>query len=315
MKFPFQPLFTVADPAPPAGGGGTPAPTPSPAPTPTPAPTPSPAPAPTPAPASSPSILPNGDLGENWWTALGDEYSAHADDLAKHKSLKTILTERDYFRKNGVEYPGADAQPLAVDRFRSVAQVPQTADAYGITPEAFQLPEGHSFDTDLAKAITEAAHKHHTPAPALKAIVETFNGILIERHAQAAQAAAQEQAARKDELFKAWGGDYEANASTVRHFTEKLGEAAGLPPGDPTVAELANNPTYAKIMLAVSKLASEDRIQTPSGFGDLRSPADRIKAIQDGTDPQWGDKYRNGTQAEKQAAYEAIGALRAMIKA
>ena len=64
------------------------------------------------------------------------------------------------------------------------------------------------------------------------------------------------------------------------------------------------------MMLAVSKLTSEDRVHTPSGFGDLKSPAQRIAEITSGQDPVWGRKWTTGTREETAEAYEFVKALR-----
>lgn len=256
-----------------------------------------------------PAIGPDGKLGENWFLTLGDEFAPHAKDLEKFKDLRAILTERDYFRKNGVEYPGIGASPQAIERFRTVAGVPEKPEGYGITAEG--LPEGMTFDAELAEVVTKTAHAHHTPPAALKAIVGEFNTLVSKRIADATAAAAAAKQKAQDALVADWRGDFQQNASTVRFLTSKLAESAGILPDDPSVPEMANNPVFARMMLQVAKLTSEDRTHTPVGLSDLRSPADRIKMIQNGTDPVWGDKYKNGTTEEKRAAYEYIGQLRA----
>ena len=264
-----------------------------------------PAPVPPPAP---PAIGADGKLGENWFIALGDEFSAHAKDLGKHKDLRSVLTELDYFRKNGVEYPVMGASPAVIDRFRAITGVPETPEGYALGAE---LPEGMTFDTEMADVIQKAAHAAHTPPAALTAIAGEFSKLMAKRLADNAAAEAATKKAAQDELVTSWRGDYERNASTVRHLTGKLAEAAGLMLDDPNIAIMANNPSFARMMIQVARLTSEDRIQTPAGLGDLRSPADRIKMIQNGTDPVWGEKYKTGNTQDKQAAYEFIGQLRA----
>lgn len=322
-------MSTEAPPAP-APAPGQPAPTDTPA-APaagTPAATPAPAAAPEapaapavndnrPAPAAAatgdpppppppPAIGPDGKLGENWFLALGDEFAPHAKDLGKHKDMRSLLTELDYFRKNGVEYPGAEAPAQAIERFRKVAGVPETPEGYGLTAEAMKLPEGMEFDADLAKAISETAHKYHTPPAALAAIAEQFNTVLAGRMADAQKAEADAKKAAQDALVAEWRNDFQTNVSTVRHITARLAEQAGVMPDDPAIADMANNPAFSRIMLAVSKLTAEDRIQTPHGFGDLKSPAQRIAEITSGKDPVWGEKYRQGDVS----AYEYVKNLR-----
>jgi len=301
-------------PTPPAA----PAPDPAPTPTPTPPAAPDPAPAPpppTPAPEPQPpAIGPDGKLSENWFLALGDEFAPHAKDLGKHKDIRGIIKELDYFRKNGIEYPNTDAPTEAVARFRKVAGVPDAPEGYGLTAESFKMPEGMQFDSELATAIQAAAHATHTPPAALHAIAQTFNEILAKR---TADAAAEEAAARKeaqDALVAKWRGDFAANASTVRHLTNTLAAQAGLDPEDPGIQALITSPAYAQMMHEVSRLIGEDRVATPAGFGTLRSPAQELADIQAGTDPVWGKKYREGNKQERQDAYEYVSRLRDKIK-
>jgi hypothetical protein len=305
---PVQPATPVADPA-----ASTPPSTPAPPPETPPVVTDNRA-APPADPPPAPAISPDGKLGENWFLSLGDEFGPHAKDLAKHKDIRSIITELDYFRKSGVAYPGENAPAQAIERFRAVAGVPETPEGYGLTAEKVTLPEGMTFDQELADAVTKAAHKTHTPPAALAAIVGEFNGILAKRTAEAAAEAQATAKATQDALIAEWGSAFQANASTVRHITAKLAEAAGILPEDPAVqefmADINAKPALSKILLQVSKLTREDSISMPSGFGDLKSPAQRIEEIVSGRDPVWGERYRSGDLA----AYEHVKALRAAMK-
>lgn len=289
----------------------TPAPAPEPTPAPTPSPEPTPAPAPEPAPPPAALIGPDGKFAENWFLQLGDDFAPHADDLKKFTNIRDFVTSYKYFQKGGVEYPGDAAPAQAIERFRKVAGVPETPDGYGLTAENVKLPEGMTFDAELATAVAQAAHKTHTPPAAVAAIVGTFNELLAKRTAEAQSAQLAEQKAAQDDLVKAWGGNFQLNASTVRHLTGKLADLAGVMPDDPAIATLANTPTFAKIMLTVANLTSEDRIATPAHFTDLKSPAQRIEEITSGRDPVWGRKYREGTTQERQEAYAFVSSLRA----
>lgn len=275
-----------------------------------PAPDPTPAPAPVPAPPPPPAFSPDGKLSENWFLSLGDEFAPHAKDLSKHKDIRGLVTELNYFRKNGAEYPTPDSKPEAIDRFRAIAGVPDSPDGYGLTAESMQLPEGMAFDADLAAAVAHAAHATHTPPKALAAIAGAFNAILADRTKAAEAEAAAAQEAAKSALVDKWRGDFVANTSTVRHLTNTLAQSAGLDPTDPALAALADQPQFAQIVFQMSRLIGEDRVHTPAGFGNLKSPAQQIAEIQAGTDPVWGQKYRNGTRQEKTEAYEHLKRLR-----
>lgn len=289
----------------------TPAPAPEPAQPVTPPAPVTPQPDPAPAPPPPPAISPDGKLGENWFLALGDEFAPHAKDLSKHRDLRSVITELDYFRKNGAEYPGQDSKPEAIERFRKIAGVPDAPEGYGLTAESMKLPEGMEFDAELATEISKVAHATHTPPKALAAIAGAFNDILAARTATASAEAKAATAAAQDALVKEWRGDFAANTSTVRHLTNTLAQSAGLDPTDPALEDLANRPQFARLMFQMSRMIGEDRVQTPAGFGSLKSPAQQIAEIMAGTDPVWGQKYTKGTRQEKVAAYEHLSRLRA----
>lgn len=250
---------------------------------------------------------PDGSFGETWTAALGDEFSPHADALKPFKDVKGLAKSYLHFRSTGPAYPGEGAQPEDVTRFRGLAQVPAegTPTAYGIT-----LPETASdLDKSVMDRLAKVAHEGHLSAPGFQKVVSEYQKI----QAEVAQAYEDEQAkaskAAQDELIGAWRGDFETNKSTVRHLATTLASAAGINPEDPAFASMVENPAFGKMMLEVSKLTKEDGIRTPAGMGDLRSPAQIADSIMDGSDPVWGQKYKDGTDDEKRAAYAEVSRL------
>jgi hypothetical protein len=254
------------------------------------------APAPTTPPAATnpppPQVFnPDGTFAENWHVALGDEFAPHAETASRFKNPGDLLKSYIHLRQHGPAYPTETATADDVSRFRTLANVPNTPDGYNL-PIPEQLPEGVQFDGELAKQFAEVAHAHHVPAPALQALMAKQLEVETARYAEAAQREADAKKQAQDSLVADWRGDFQRNASTVRHITNKIGEAAGVP--EEQISELANNPAFARMMLHVSRLSSEDSIAAPAGLGDLRSPADRAEMIMTGKDPVWGDKYQNG---------------------
>jgi hypothetical protein len=235
----------------------------------------------------------DGSFGENWHAGLGDEFAPHAATLGRFKNVGDLAKSYVHLRSNGPAYPGENSTPDDITRFRALANVPETKEGYGLAkPE--NLPEGVEWSPEAADAFLEVAHKFHIPAPAVKALAE----YQLANQAKAAQAFADQQAAERkaseDALIGEWRGDFEANKSTVRHLTETLARQAGVPTDDPAIAQLADTPAFAKIMLQVSKLTAEDTIRPPAGLGDLRSPQQRAEAIMAGTDPEFGKLYLEG---------------------
>lgn len=264
-----------------------------------------PPPAPAPPPAATPSLInPDGTFAENWHTALGDEFSTHAQSLTPFKDLKGLAKSFLHFRSTGPAYPEANAAPEDVARFRQIARVPETPEAYNIQPPA-DIPEGITFDSALAANIAKIAHANHVPAPALQALVDAQFQAEVARHTEFQQAQQAERQAATDALVKEWGGNFAQNASIVRHHTARIAEAAGIPSDSPVLAQLANTPEFSKIMMQVAALTAEDHARTPNGLGDLRSAQERANAIMDGSDPQWSERYRDGDPA----AYNIVADL------
>lgn len=255
----------------------------------------------------------DGSLGENWHAGLGDEFSPHAATLGRFKSVGDLAKSYMHLRANGPAYPGENATTDDIARFRQLAQVPDTKEGYlSLKPES--IPEGLEWSEEKAAGFYELAHKHHVPAPAVKAIIDFQLARLQEHQADEEARIAAEQKASEDALVAEWRGNFEANKSTVRHLTETLARSAGIDTEDPGIQQLANNPAFARMMLQVSKLTSEDTIRPPAGLGDLRSPQQRADAIMDGTDPEWGKKYMEGTTEERQAAYKVVNQLLSQAK-
>jgi hypothetical protein len=281
-------------------------PTPAPPANPTP---PAPPANPEPTPTPPPAISPDGKLGENWHLALGDEFATKAADLSKYTDIRDLIHQYHYFQTNGASYPTDPNDARGIERFRKIAGVPESPDGYGLTAETMKLPEGMEFDTELASAVAAAAHAAHAPPAAVAAIAGVFNDVIAKRHTAAIEEAKQARAASLDALVKEWGGNYETNASIVRHTASVFAEKSGIAPDDPAFASLLDNPAFARVMLNVSKLSAEDPTRAPAGFGDLRSPAQKIKDIREGRDPEWSAKMNSRDENQRLEAYEHIRRL------
>jgi len=258
-----------------------------------------------PAPQAAPTYInSDGSLGANWHTALGDEFAPHAAQLSTFKNVAGLAKSYLHLRSSGPSYPGEASSPEEVNRFRSLARVPQegTLDSYGIkVPEGIADVEKGMFDR-----IAKVAHEHHVSGPGLAAVVAEYQkiqGDVISSH-EAEQAAAERHG--EDLLIARWGNDFEPNKSTVRHVLSTLAGSAGIAADDPYMAGILNNPAVALIALEFSRRTGEDPTRTPSGFGDLRSPRQRAESIMAGSDPTWGRQYTEGNTEEKQAAYQEV---------
>jgi hypothetical protein len=243
-------------------------------------------------PASSPFTR---DLPEGWSKNLGDAFAEHSPTLDRFKSIDDLAKSFLHFRKTGPAYPDENAAPEDVERFRTLARVPDSPDGYALAkPE--NLPEGIEWNDSNVKTIAEIAHKHHVPQPALQALLSAH----LEQQAAAiaeAQAAQQaEQAAARAEMQRVLGTghDFARNAGMINHMVTTLADKAGIDPMDPGLAAIGSNPAALKLFYEVVKLTSEDSIRRPSSLGDLRTAAQRADDIQTGKDPEWSQKYKEG---------------------
>lgn len=250
---------------------------------------------------------PDGTFGDGWQTALGDEFSPHAANLANFKNVAGLAKSYLHLQKHGPAYPEAGAAAEDVQRFHALARVPVegTPTAYGI-----ELPtDASDIDKQVMGDISKVAFENHVPGPALKAIVGKYQELVANqvKDFEASQAAATKAAT--DDLIGAWRGDYNGNLSTARHMAATLGAQAGIDPADPLIERIGENPALAKIMLQVSKLTSESGIRPPANMGDLRSNQQKAESIMSGKDPVWGEKYTSHVREDQLAAYNEVKRL------
>ena len=263
--------------------------------------------APPPAAAEPVHFNADGSFGEGWATKLGDEFTPHAANLANFKNVAGLAKSYLHLQKHGPAYPETGAAPEDVQRFHALAKVPVdgTPTAYGIEL-ANDAPE---IDKKVLGDIAKIAHENHVPGPALKAIVGKYQALVAEQVAEFEASSAAEKKASQDSLVSEWRGDFAGNMATARHMATVIGANAGLDAADPLIANIAENPALAKLMLQVSKMTSESGIRPPSNLGDLRSSQQKAEAIMNGTDPVWGAKYHSGIREDQTAAYNEVKRL------
>ena len=255
------------------------------------------------APATPPASLigPDGSLNKDWALSFGDEYAPLNEQANKFTSIGGLLESYHHARSTQIQYPGQDATPEQITAYRQASHVPDepSIEAYGLTRPA-DLPDTVPWDDELGAAVAKAAHQAHGSPAVVKAIADTYNQYMLKamEGMQAEQAKADE--AKKSQLIEQWGADFQAHSSTARHTLATFAAQAGLDPDSPGLKGLANNPEALLILHSVSKHIGEDNIRTPHGYGDLRSDQQRADAIMDGTDPEWGPKYKTGDLAAMQ---------------
>jgi hypothetical protein len=239
------------------------------------------------------------ELPENWFLAAGDAFAAEADTLSRFKTVDDLAKSYVHLRKTGPTYPGQTATPEDVERFRQLAQVPASPEQYGIQ-KPDNLPDGLQWDDNTLGEFAKIAHANHVPAPAFKALVDSFTQVEAQK-LQAAQAAQQQELMQAQELIRRELGpspaDFEKAAARINHTVAVLADKANIDPDDPSLAAIRANPAMIRILNQVAKMTAEDPTRAPAGYGDLRGPREKADDIMKGRDPEWSQKYKEGDRA------------------
>jgi len=248
--------------------------------------------APTNPPAAAPTL--SRELPENWFLAGGDAFAAESETLSRFKSVDDLAKSYIHLRKTGPSYPGQTATPEEIERFRALAQVPPSPDAYGVQPPA-DLPEGMQWDGETLKSFAEIAHKNHVPAPAFKALIDQFTQLESQKLQAMQQQEEREFQQVQQEIQSILGPnqlEYDRNVARINHTVALLADKANIAPDDPSLAAIRGNAAMIRILHQVAKMTAEDPTHAPAGYGDLRSDYDKGMDIINGKDPEWSQKYR-----------------------
>lgn len=134
------------------------------------------------------------------------------------------------------------------------AQVPESPDGYQLKPE--KIPEGLQFSDEAAGKFAEVFHKNGIPAPAAKAIADTWLEMEAANMAKAAQVYEQQLATARQELEAKWGGA-EEYAKITGKVSALVTDTLGEDPGD---AVLFSNPRVVEFLAKVSDLLGPDAV-------------------------------------------------------
>lgn len=149
-----------------------------------------------------------------------------------------------------------------------IGALPTVEDYAKLKPE--QLPEGVSWNDDLARPLFELAHKHNIPASAVKEFLEMD----VQREAARTTAIGQEIQRQLDEgkkiLQKDWGSNYGSNIERVKQAAQLVGVDASSAPG-------FRDPETVKAFLRLSEKLSDDTWQ--KGTATLATPENSAKDI------------------------------------
>jgi hypothetical protein len=216
--------------------------------------------------APPPAIAEKPDwLEAKFWTDKGP----NVEELAKSYEVAQRALGR---KAQAVVPPTEKSTPEEVAEYRKAIGVPDSPEGYNLKPE--QLPEGVTWDDNVAKKAAELAHKHHIPAAAM----QEFMKFDMERAALMNQAAshmieAQLEAGRV-ELQKVWGDKMPEKIELAR----RAAVTAGVDPSSQGFVD----PQVVKAIVSLAEKISDDKLVAgdQTGISSTRARANDIMTNQ-----------------------------------
>ena len=209
----------------------------------------------------------DGSFSEGWLDRLPESLAEAKPTLGKFQSFGDLakgyvsLQSLMGSKANAVVIPGEKSTPEEIAAYRKAVGVPDAPEGYQLKPE--QLPEGLSWDDELAKGFAEIAHKHNIPPAAMKELTDRFvasEAAKLEVYAQSAEA---ELATGRQALVREYGGAYQANIQLAGRMANTLGLDVNTPG--------LRDPNVVRALVGMAKMVSEDKIaalgkdQAPGG--------------------------------------------------
>jgi hypothetical protein len=227
--------------------------------------------APAPAVAEKPEWVP-----EKYWR--NDKIDV--ESMAKgFNGLEQLLGKK----ANAIVPPSEKSTPEEVAAYRKAIGVPESPEAYNLKPE--QLPEGVTWDDNVAKKAAELAYKHNVPAAAM----QEFMRFDMERAALMNQAAAQmietQLETGRAELQKVWGDKMPEKIELAR----RAAVTAGV---DPTSQGFVD-PQVVKAIVNLAEKLSDDKLVAGDQTGASSTRARARDIMTNQSNPLY-TKYQEG---------------------
>jgi hypothetical protein len=215
-------------------------------------------------------------LEAKFWTDKGPNVEA----LAKSYDVAQRALGR---KAQAVVPPTEKSTPEEVAEYRKAIGVPESPEGYNLKPE--QLPEGVTWDDNVAKRAAELAHKHNIPASAMSELMK-FD---MERAALMNQAAAQmietQLETGRAELQKVWGDKMPEKIELAR----RAAVTAGV---DPTSQGFVD-PAVVKAIVNLAEKLSDDKLVAGDQTGASSTRARARDIMTNAANPLYS-RYQEG---------------------
>ena len=215
-------------------------------------------------------------LPEKFWR----EDKADVEALSKsYQGLEQLLGKK----ANSVPVPNDKSTPEEVSAYRKAIGVPDSPEGYKLKPE--QLPQGVSWDENVAKRAAELAHRHNIPATAMSELMQ-FD---MERAALMNQAAASmiesQLESGRAELQKVYGDKMPEKIELAR----RAAVTAGVDPSSQGFVD----PQVVKAIVSLAEKLSDDRLVEGNQTG-ISSTRARARDIMTNESNPLYKRYQDG---------------------
>ena len=232
-------------------------------------------------------VNPDGTFGDKWLDALPDDAKDYKDTLAKYKSVPDIakaLANANALIGKKLGVPNEKSSPEEVAAFRRAMGVPESLEEYNFAPES--LPEGMTWNDDMAKPYAEIAYKHGIPPAAMKE--------LVAQHAkteafkmEAIQATYEKQRTEAVQtLQKEWGNDFGKNIGLAKQAAKMAGVDAN--------SHGFSDPEVVRGFVRMAQMMSEDKVGRSMGGTEFLTGTARAKDIMSNPENVWHKRYMEG---------------------
>jgi hypothetical protein len=224
----------------------------------------------------------------NWRNGIkNDDFRKAAERFNSLDDVFNAVSDLRGKLSNRVALPGEDASEEEVERFRKAFGIPESAEAYTITP-----PEGEELleaDTQFIDALKPMAFENGIPQEAFQGFYDKMVSYVAE--AQEAQAELRKNHAEesREGMQKEWGSDYSANESVANRSMTELSDQipnsslaefiTGTVLEDGTM--LGDHPEMLRLFAHLGRRMSEDGVMAPVASdeaSDLETKIDELTA-------------------------------------
>lgn len=180
--------------------------------------------------------------------------------------------------------PNEKSTPEEIASFRKALGVPESPEGYEIAKPQ-DLPEGVTWDDNVAKSVAEVAHKHNIPAAAMQELVKLDLQRAAQQNEAAAQMIHQQLDAGRQELQRVYGENLQSKIDLAKRAAATVGV-------DPSSQGFLD-PNVVKGFIALAEKLSDDKL-VEGGATTASSGQARAKDIQTNPANPLYSRYKDG---------------------